>query len=108
MKWTKFVHFSTLTTTIGKIRVEYMPMLISESIFCTETQGISGVTCAFRPGASVVLANTLESPVMTVLRTGVWGCRAWYVVAWLDNRRRRWEAFFPQEDLKSAEAVLAG
>ncbi|HYF34374.1 MAG TPA: hypothetical protein VD994_03710 [Prosthecobacter sp.] len=54
---------------------------------------------AFRPGSSVVLANVPRSPVMTVLRHGVWGHRSWYIVAWLDHLCCRHEAFFPQEEL---------
>ena len=63
---------------------------------------------SYRPGASVVLADVPGSPVMTILRHGVWAKRAWYVVAWIDHHCQRHEAFFPEDQLQLADApVLA-
>ena len=62
---------------------------------------------SFRPGASVVLAASPTSPIMTVLRERCWGHRAWYIVAWLDPQSHRCEACLAADQLRPAEAALA-
>jgi hypothetical protein len=63
---------------------------------------------SYRPGASVVRADAPGGPIMTVLRGGIWGHRAWYVVAWIeDHSDRRHETFVAEDDLRPVSAVLA-